>query len=262
MSTVVKTEAVVLRTVRFGDTSLIVTLYTRELGKLAGIAKGARTAKSRFGAALQPMSRVSAVLYVKEGREVQTIAQCDSTSRLRRLRDDAGAMAAGMAIVELVGAVTHAEQNPGIFAVLDTALDALDNETVCPPNVLYTFELRLAEESGFGAGFERCSGCGAPYPEEGGSALFDLSKGGIVCRKCAAASPGLLRLTGEAAHVLRRLSRSSPGGAIDPVRIGGSVRDEVENFLRLYFHRHIPGMRSLKSEQVFSKILGLPHETK
>jgi DNA repair protein RecO (recombination protein O) len=253
---------VVLRTVRYGDTSLIVTLYTRELGKLAAIAKGARRKNNPFGSALQPMSAVSAVLYVREGREVQTLAQCDLEGRLRMLREDVDAMAAGMTIVELVDAVTHAEHNHAIFDALTNALRSLDQETVPPPNVLYTFELQLAEASGFGAGFERCSACGKPYRETGGSVLFDLSKGSIVCRKCAGSAHGFIRLSGEAVGALRRLLRASEAGAYDGIPIAGAARGEIESFLRTYFHRHIPGMRALRSEGVFAKILGLADETK
>ena len=71
------TDAIVLRAIKYGDTSKIVTLYTRRFGKVAVIAKGARSAKSKFGSALEPMSLIQAVFYRKENREVQLLSQAD-----------------------------------------------------------------------------------------------------------------------------------------------------------------------------------------
>ena len=72
-----KTEAVVLKAVKYRETSKIVTLYTKKFGKINAVAKGAMLTTSKFGASLEPMSYILAVLYKKETREVQFLSQAD-----------------------------------------------------------------------------------------------------------------------------------------------------------------------------------------
>ena len=74
--TILKTRAIVLRTMRMGETSSLVTFYAQECGKLKAMARGARKPKSRFGAALGLMTEVQAICYVKETRDLQTLSEC------------------------------------------------------------------------------------------------------------------------------------------------------------------------------------------
>ena len=74
---IIRTEAIVLRTMKYRETSRIATLYTKERGKVSVIAKGARDGKSRMGGALQPMNHVVALVYMKESRDLQLLTQCD-----------------------------------------------------------------------------------------------------------------------------------------------------------------------------------------
>ncbi|HEV8538897.1 MAG TPA: DNA repair protein RecO, partial [Bacteroidota bacterium] len=101
MSQIVTTEAIVLKSMKYRETSRIVTFYTRSFGKIPGIVKGARQAKSKYGTSLQPMSYVSLVFYRKEGREIQTVSQCDLMKSFRHLAEDMEKMAVGMAMIEL-----------------------------------------------------------------------------------------------------------------------------------------------------------------
>ena len=70
---IVKTDAIVLKSMRFRETSKIVTFYTRRYGKIAAVAKGARETKNKFGAALEPMTGVNLVFYKKEQRDLQLV---------------------------------------------------------------------------------------------------------------------------------------------------------------------------------------------
>jgi DNA repair protein RecO (recombination protein O) len=120
---IVKSEAIVLRSMKYRDTSRIVTFYTRAFGKIGGIVRGARSPKSTVGASLQPMSHVGLVLYKKEGRELHSVTQCDLLTQFRALSEELPRMAAGMAIIELVANIAHEEEeNQPLFELLLTAL--------------------------------------------------------------------------------------------------------------------------------------------
>ncbi len=72
-----KTQAVVLKTQRLGETSKILTLYSQKFGKIKVVAKGARGLKSRFYGTLEPLNHISIVYYFKETRELQLLSQAD-----------------------------------------------------------------------------------------------------------------------------------------------------------------------------------------
>src|ERR1041384_4610175 len=108
MSTIEKTEAVVLRSIPFRETSKIGSFYPRRFGRLSTIVRGARRSPGKFGSSLEPMSHDVIVVYKKEGRELQTLSQCDRINSFRRLTEDLDRMSAGMTMIALVWLVTRA----------------------------------------------------------------------------------------------------------------------------------------------------------
>ena len=180
MTGIVTTDAIVLRAMKYRETSKIVTFYTREAGKLAGIVKGARRRNNRFGSALEPMSHVALVVFRKEGREIQTVAQCDHLHRYPRLTADLAAMAAGMSIIELTGMVAHEEErNVPLFDLLAGTLGALNRAERHASNFRWYFELKLLEIAGVRPVLDRCAVCRKGV-KDSGAALFHIARGGVL----------------------------------------------------------------------------------
>ena len=88
MSDIITSEAVVLRSMKYRETSKIVTFYTKEAGKISGIVKGARQSKNKYGSTLEPMSYVSLVFYQNEKRDLQMVSSCDWVKTFRYLMED------------------------------------------------------------------------------------------------------------------------------------------------------------------------------
>ncbi|MBM2844901.1 MAG: repair protein RecO [Bacteroidetes bacterium] len=256
---IVKTEAVVLKTMRFRDTSTILTLYTQEFGKVTVIAKGARDFKSKFGSALQPMNHVLAVFYRKEHREMHLLSQCDVVKRRRRMTEEMERMAAGMTIIELVHGVTHAEEkNEKLFASVVGALEAIETVAKHPGNVVYAFEVRLSDILGFRANFLGCARCGVVMDERvvgTNGAELRLSQGGVVCSQCAAGGLGEGRVTRQALRVLQRLQEIPEFAASCTIALTPVIRDEVAGILRRYLQSHVDGLRYLKAESVLAAMM-------
>src|SRR3954454_23656403 len=98
----VKTEGVVLRSMRFGEADRILHVYTPDRGRIGAIAKGVRRAKSRFGGRLEPFNHVALVLH--EGRsDLLTVTSADTIAPFRRLREDAGTLDAAARACDAVG---------------------------------------------------------------------------------------------------------------------------------------------------------------
>ncbi len=253
---IARTEAVVLRSMKYRETSRIVTYYTREFGKLAGIVKGARQPKQKFGAALQPMSYVTVVLYKKDGRDLQTVSECDLVKSFRSLMEDLDKMAVGMSIIESVSNIAHEEEgNTHLFDLLVESLTVLDETNGNPANIFLQFEIRLAGILGFRPVFDHCIGCGKTVGPAVLEVLFDLDKGGPVCAGCRTSLHGhSIRISGGSVRMLAVIEKANPRGELASLEFDRSARHEMEQLLQGFLRRHVSGVRALKSERVFSKI--------
>jgi DNA repair protein RecO (recombination protein O) len=259
MRTIEKTEAVVLRSMKYLESSKIVTLYTAEYGKLSVIAKGARQRKNKYGAALEPMTHLSAIVYRKDGRNLQVLGDCDIVHPFRRLMEDLDKMSVGLAVIELMNIVTHEEEkNSTLFALLVETLHHLDIATEPPSLLLYFFELHLSSILGFHPAFELCAGCGKNIRGHGGvkNDLWVLmGSGGFLHEGCYRESGAGYHLSVKAFDLLLHLLDSPPGSVMEGNTRNKPVEDEVGRFLWTYMQYHIPGIKLLKSQKIFSVLL-------
>ena len=153
---IIRTEAVVLRSLDYGETSQIVTLFTREKGKLGVMAKGARRPKSSFGATLQPMAYTQVVFYYKPTRTLQTLSESSHVESFHRLRRDLTSITMGLRIVELVDALMEEEDpQPEAFALLVRVLRRLNAREARATNLWPYAQLRLAQILGVAPAVER-----------------------------------------------------------------------------------------------------------
>jgi DNA repair protein RecO (recombination protein O) len=242
----VSSEGIVLKTHALGDTSRIVVVYTRDHGLIKLVAKGARKTPSRFGYALEPLSRARFHYYLKPDRDLHLLSQADTItptgSRLAEIRRLAHAEAALELIDRLVwGEEPHAE----LFDLLAATLEA---ETVAPaaalPALTIAFELQVASLLGYRPRLDRCAGCGnALSPER----LFSAARGGLVCDACAPQEPGTVALSADALAGLALLLSRPVGEAGEylVVKRTGEILRVVETFLKCHFQR-FQGLRSLE----------------
>ena len=255
---ITKTEAIILKGMKYRETSKILTLYTRQFGKVSVIAKGARSPKSKFGSALEPMNYVLAVFYKKDSRDLHLLAQCDLMKSFRGISEEMDRLHAAMAVVELVNAVSHQEeQNEQLFMTTVQSLEEINRATKNVLHVLYCFEVRLSEILGFKPNFSTCFSCSREI--DAGSVgtkgvELHLSGGGAFCSTCEHKSLGQGRISLAALKVLQRLQEMEDIGAATRLALSASVRNEVAGTLRRFLQSHIDGLHKLKSEEVFAAI--------
>jgi DNA repair protein RecO (recombination protein O) len=188
-----KTEAIVLRSLRFGEADRIVHLYTPTRGRVGAIAKGVRRARSRFGGRLEPFSHVALVLH--EGRgELLTVTAADGVAPHARLRDDAGALDAAARACDAVARLFETgDPHPEVFHLLGHELALLDGDAARATlaNQL-AFRLKLLLAAGLAPQLAACASCGERDHLRG----FSGAAGGVVCAACEASAFAL----GEEAH--------------------------------------------------------------
>lgn len=241
----VRSEGITLRSWALGDTSRIVAVYTRDFGLVKLVAKGARKTPSRFGFALEPLSRSRLHFYHKPDRDLHLLAQADTLaaagSRLTSLDRLAHAQAALELVDRLVwGEEPHAELYDLLAATIEAAVEAPEASL---PAVTIAFELQTAALLGYRPRLDACAGCGqALSPRR----LFSPARGGLMCDRCARTEAGVIRLSADALAGLSLLLSRPVGeaGAWLEVRRAGEILRVVEAFLRHHFQR-FQGLRSL-----------------
>jgi DNA repair protein RecO (recombination protein O) len=181
-----KTEAIVLRSIRYGEADRILHLYTAQRGRVGAIAKGARRPKSRFGGRLEPFFRLDLLLH--EGRgELLTVTQAGTVAGYPHLRSSGPALTAGARACDAVlRLLDSAEPNPPAYNLLCRYLSLL-NDPVAPATATATalsFRLKLALAAGFSPELASCTRCGEAEHLVG----FSGAAGGVVCAGCEAGS--------------------------------------------------------------------------
>lgn len=189
-----KTEAVVLRSIRYGEADRVLYLYTAARGRIGAIAKGSRRPRSRFGGRLEPYFRLDLVLH--EGRgDLATVTGAHTVAAHSSLRADGpGLNAAARACDAMLRLLDSSEPNPAAYNLLCRYLALLDGGeeaekdgehagTVDGAPGLATalaFRLKLALAAGFAPELAACARCGEPE----GLTAFSGGAGGVVCGAC------------------------------------------------------------------------------
>jgi DNA repair protein RecO (recombination protein O) len=180
-----KTEAIVLRSIRYGEADRILHLYTPAYGRLSAIAKGARRARSRFGARLEPFFYVRAVLHQGRG-ELLTVTSVDTVATHGGLRDHAATLdAAARACDAVTRLFETSDPHPEVFELLVNELALLHRDVAHarPANGL-AFRLKLLLAAGIVPQLAACAMCGETEHLSG----FSGAAGGVVCTACEAGS--------------------------------------------------------------------------
>lgn len=243
---IVTSEGVVLKVHALGDTSRIVAAYTREHGLLKFVAKGARKLPSRFGFALEPLSRSRFVFYMKPDRDLHLLSQAEVLDPLGSRLADLERLAHAQAALELVdrlvwGEEAHAELYDLLVATLAGCAAAPVSSL---PAVTLAFQLQLASELGYRPRLDACAVDGRAVSQR---RLFSPARGGLVCEGCASREGGVVVLSAEGLASLALLLSRPVGDAGEYIEISGGpeLMRVVEDFLRMHFQR-FKGLRSLE----------------
>ena len=194
-------EALVVRTVEYGESDVIATLITEPAGKVSAIVRGARRGSRRIGGALEPVHTIH-VLLEDKGSELATLKE----SRIVRMR--AGVVgnlealeAAGVALRWVRHLFPPRTPEPHGWRVLVGLLDVLDTGGTPPQAELARAGLGLLAAVGFGLELGRCAVCGKECPP-GKAACIDPQRGGLVCMSCGGARTVLAPEVRAAAEAL------------------------------------------------------------
>ena len=181
-----KTQAIVLRSIRFGEADRVLHLYTPGRGRVGAIAKGVRKARSRFGGRLEPFFHLHLVLH--EGRgDLLTVTGAETVAAHPRLRESGAALDAAARACDAVARLFESgDPNPAVFHLLANELALLDGPLGGSAGLgnQLAFRVKLLVAAGLGPQLGACASCGEPEHLTG----FSGAAGGVVCSACEASA--------------------------------------------------------------------------
>ncbi len=226
-----RVDAVVLRHSEYGEADRLLTLFTRQLGKIHALAKGVRKIASRKAGHLEPFTHVR--LQLAHGKGMFLVTQADTVDAYLPLRDDLVLTGHAAYVLELLDRFSYEDQteNPAAFRLLTETLARLAAHAE-PWVVLRYYEMRLLDLVGFRPQLFECANCGREIQPE--DQFFSFTAGGVICPRCGHGLPNLHLISLETLKYLRHFQRSSYAEATR-AHPSPDVRGEAERLMQGYF---------------------------
>ena len=245
MSEIVKTEAIVLSKMNYGDSSSIASLFTEDFGKLSVIVKGARSPKSKYGKIVDPLNYLSVVLYKKESREIQLLSGADIIEHYPDMKNDLDKLGYAYAVVELVkNLLAEHEANKKIFKGLVKILSRLNSGDEKSAITFGRFFHFFLKEIGYDIQVEYCSICGKNKFTENLHYNFDK---GLICGECKKTVVDNYDINLELLRYLNCLKYNESAGAFSNL-----ITRKAINFMENHLKYHVPDFKGISSLKLFN----------
>src|ERR1035437_530147 len=247
MSKLIKTAAIVLSKLNYGDSSSVVSLFTKEYGKLSAILKGGRNPKSKLSLIVDPINYLEVIFYNKPSRELQILSSADIKAHFHKIKEDLDKLKYAHSVIELVKnlSVEH-EVNKKLFSGIIRILELIAEGEENPAVLFGRFFLFFLKELGYELQLKKCSSCGRTNLEE-----IELSYNyeiGILCNECRINYLENITINPELFHYFSCLKKNESPGNVNPVIMNGAV-----SFLENYLKYHVSDFKGLQSLHMFKE---------
>ena len=225
-----QTTAIVLRAIEFSETSLIVTMLTRELGRISAIAKGARRAKSPFEGSLDLLAVCRVVVLSKSSESLDLLTEAKLHRRFRGADRSLERLYGGYYVAEMLRLLLDDhEPHPEVYDLTIGTLQRIDGDGNVAASLAW-FDLQLLRLLGHAPGTDRCTECGSACPSAA-RVPFSLEAGGIVCNRCRSRQRSTLSIRQPVLGQIRQLQRP---GLQAPLEIPRDLYGELRAILNRY----------------------------
>ncbi len=242
------TEGIILKKQNLRETSVILTLLTRDFGKISGVIKGARGPRAAIGHNPQIFSLNDVVFYERKRGNLNSISQCDLKDFFGPIRDDLEKTIYADYFVELTDAVTvEGDTDYTVYGLLLNSLTLL-TQPVSARRVARIFEIKLMDVSGFMPELDKCAHCVDNVDRSG---VFSFADGALYCEKCRSRAGGGAPLSTGTVNFINRV-RPMPFGLVSRIKVSRHVGRELESFMRRFVDYHL--QRKLKTLDFLRKV--------
>ncbi|MBH8597396.1 MULTISPECIES: DNA repair protein RecO [unclassified Thermoactinomyces] len=230
----VKVEGIVLKAKDYGESHQILTLFTKEQGKLAAMARGSKKTKSRFSAVTEPFTEAQFVLFTG-GSGVATLSQADSLDSHHPIRSDLLLTAYGAYWLDLLDKCTEErEPLPPLHRLLSALLKRLEKGTN-PEILTRIFELRILKLAGYTPVLNHCVIC----RRERSPVRFSVRQGGFLCEECQERDPEAIPVSAATGKILPVLERI-PVERLGEVKVRPETEAQLQQIVRSFMQEYLP----------------------
>ena len=240
----VKSSAIVLKSINWRDSSKIVTLFTRDEGKLSVIAKGARQSKSKYQGILESINLLEVVMYISANRKLQILGEISLENSFPKIRADFEKTGYAFVLLELTDIFfKEGSVDSVFFDFLITLLSEIE-EIKDSRIVFWYFLLKLSSYLGFKPEFNLCSICNKSLATK--EVVFSVQDGAVICNNCGFSADNGWKLTGSARQSLSEL-QNLHHKRLSSTEINLDERFALTDFLLTYLRYHSDEKLNLSS---------------
>jgi DNA repair protein RecO (recombination protein O) len=244
-----KSDGILLRRQDLRETSILLTFYTRDFGKIKGIVRGVRGPRACFGGgAFELFALDGIIFYERKGGEIFTISQCDLLNYFNPIRMSLEKLSYAAYMVELLDSVTSlSDKNSEVFDLTLNSITLLEGIS-SSKRAARIFEIKLLSLLGLMPNLDQCASCGK---KAGSNPRFSLQHGGLICKDCLSTDRMAVSILPGTVKFMEHI-RSSSFERAAMVKVSAEVGRELERLLRRYLDYHIE--RRLKTIQFIKEI--------
>ncbi len=230
-----KVDAIVLRSREMRDADRILTLLSRQKGKIKAVAHGVNKPSSRKRGAVQPFCYSSFLLY--RGRELDSVNQCEGIEAFSGLRADLDRISYASYLAELTDYASMEDQiNGEAFFLLLTILHLISRDGADVELLTRSFEIRLLDIAGLRPHLDNCVGCGVPVESE--TVGFSSSTGGVVCGRCSGIAGDVKFFPRGTVEILKLLLKWDLKKT-ERIKVSPRVRQQLRQIMQNYISYHL-----------------------
>ena len=245
----ISTNAIVLKTIPYGNSSIISRLFTEDQGKITLIAKGAWRPKKTTGPILEPMNHIHLQYYHKNSREIQILKDAGLIHKCFTLRSNLDRIILGQTVVEILDKSTPPNNSfPVLYRLVWRVLDKMNHADMNYWMVFIFYLYQLSLRLGFMPNLKTCCQCKSGFSH----AFIDNRTGELICPDCG--SQGKLSLNKNSLIFLQKLENLH----LDDIRPGINNTKELHSairFLKNFTCIHLDGMNKVHSLNMMHKLL-------
>jgi len=245
MSEIIKTEAVVLSKMNYGDSSNIASLFTEDLGKISVIIKGARSVKSKYGKMVDPLNYLLVVLYKKESREVQLLSGADIIEHFPDVKSDLNKLSYAYGVLELVkNLLAEHEVNKKMFRGVIKILMRLNSGGEQPGITFSRFLFFFLKETGYEIQIDACAICGKRKFSED---IYYHRDKGVICGVCKRSVVDIYDINAELLMYLNCLKSNESAS-----NFSNLIVQKALLFMEVHLKYHVPDFKGISSLKLFN----------
>lgn len=244
-----KTEGIVLKSMEYEEADKIVTIYTKDYGKITAIAKGVRKTKSKFGSSLEILTHSNFLIY--KGRNIDIVSQTEILESFFSTSKEVIKFAFAVNCVEVVNRLTEEREiNIGLFNLLKEVLHYL-KESNDPKLQTLSFKWQTISILGYRPSLNHCCRCNKSV-EDQKEMYFNIKEGGLVCNNCIAKDKeGCVKVSLYFNKLLRKIL-ITPLSTISNATIPDKKMKELEKITNLYIAYH--SEKSFKTDEFLKSL--------